>query len=121
MSIRIIAEKLIKLYEKFKDQGKQDFMLKSLGGITVRVFASDTGECFNIVIGDGVHIEDCSQKKPNITIEGCSGVLKEVLESKSQAFYDKAQTEGRIKLRTCNIRGRLFYSRFKKWLNFNIM
>ncbi len=117
MSLRLIVEKLIKLYEEFETFYKKNVFLKLLGSAIVQVKVTDTGECFNIVIGKRLSLENCGLRKENIILTGDFETLKNILDKGSGACYRNHEREGRVKLKACNLKGRVFLSRFKKAVN----
>ncbi len=117
MSLKPVVEKLLRLYENVKTPRKKSILLKFLGSATVQVNVANTGECFQVIIGENITVEDCSMRKKDVILTGDLETLKSILNSGSGAKYMELEKEGRVKLKSCNFKGRVFISYFKKLIN----
>ncbi|WEU40425.1 MAG: hypothetical protein OdinLCB4_000385 [Candidatus Odinarchaeum yellowstonii] len=117
MSLRFKVEKLIKLYEKIITSYNKS-LPKFLVSATLQVKVIDTGECFNIAIGDNLSVEDGCLREGDAVLSGDFESLKSVLDSGSGSSYIKLEKEGRVKFQACNFKGRALISQFKKLIKF---
>jgi hypothetical protein len=114
MSLRKIIEDRAKYFYKSSSK-KRNFLFNIAGEIIVKVFLTDTSECFSVSIKkDTYNIMGCEYKKPNVTVQGNERILIELANTLSSSRYLEAEKNGNLKVIPHGIKGRLLISRVKK-------